>query len=289
VKAFAKNSAKFKTKDILKYLKEFDELYKKRPIKSNIGGMQYPHMFATYYFLKKINPKFVVESGVYKGQSTWLIEKTCPNAKILSIDINLNNLKYKSKKATYSNIDFSKQNFSNIKQKTLIFFDDHQNALERFKQCKKYGFKNIIYEDNYASGLGDNYSFKKILDNAGNIRKITIKDIIKNMKKILKECLKKYFNQNYVPNIDVNQLIWNLKLDNISPNRKHRNFFLKNIDIYKEFPPIFKKEYNRWGELWDNKKYFTEKPILSDDYKEKFSTAYNEAKSYTWICYIKLK
>ena len=88
---------------------------------------------------------------------------------------------------------------------------------------------------------------------------------------------------------DINQLIWNLKLDNISPNKKHRDFFLKNTKIYKEFPPIFKKEFNRWGDLWDNKKYFTEKPILSDYYKDKYPTAYNEAKTYTWICYIKLK
>ena len=289
MKSFTKNSNVFNKKDIIKYLEPFNKLYKKRPIKTNVGGMQYPHMFATYYFLKKINPRFVVESGVHKGQSTWLIEKTLPDAKILSIDINLNNLIYKSKKATYSSIDFSKQNFSKIKKNSLVFFDDHQNALERFKQCKIFGFKNIIYEDNYANGLGDNYSFKKILDNAGNIRKITLKDITKNLKKILKETLKKYFNQNYVPKIDINHLIWNLKLDNISPNKKHRSFFLKNIKIYKEFPPIFKKKYNRWGELWDNKNYSTEKLILSDDYKDKYSDAYNEALTYTWICFIKLK
>ena len=61
--------------------------------------MHYPHMFATYYFLKKINPRFVVESGVHKGQSTWLIEKTLPNSEVLSIDIDLNQREYFSKKS----------------------------------------------------------------------------------------------------------------------------------------------------------------------------------------------
>ena len=84
--------------------------------------MQYPHMFATYCFLKKIKPAHVIESGVFKGQSTWLIEKTLPKAKILSIDIDLSKLKYKSKKEKYSTIDFSKQNIKQISKNSLVFF-----------------------------------------------------------------------------------------------------------------------------------------------------------------------
>ena len=60
--------------------------------------MIFSHMFATYFILRKINPPFVMESGVFKSQSTWLIEKTLPNTKILSIDIDLNQREYISKK-----------------------------------------------------------------------------------------------------------------------------------------------------------------------------------------------
>ena len=67
--------------EIIKYLDEFIELYKERPIKDNSGGMKFPHMFALFFFLKTLRPDFVVESGIFKGQSTWLIEKTLPNAK----------------------------------------------------------------------------------------------------------------------------------------------------------------------------------------------------------------
>ena len=57
---------------------------------------------------KKIKPKFVIESGVWKGQSTWLIEKTLPKAKILALDVKLNKREYisKSKNVIYSNKDF---------------------------------------------------------------------------------------------------------------------------------------------------------------------------------------
>tara|TARA_B100000886_G_C20405912_1_gene484764 strand:+ start:802 stop:1677 length:876 start_codon:yes stop_codon:yes gene_type:complete len=289
MKPFSKNPIKFTKKELFRLLKQFDKLYSKRPIKKNIGGMQYPHMFATYCFLKKIKPAHVIESGVYKGQSTWLIEKTLPKAKIFSIDIDLSKLKYKSKKAKYSTIDFSKQNIKQISKNSLVFFDDHQNSLDRVLQCKKFGIKHLIYEDNYAPGTGDCYSPKKILSNSGNIRKITLKDIIKMTKKILKETLKKYFNQNYVPNININELIWILKLDNITPNIKHKKTLLKNINIYQEFPPVFKTKRTRWNKDWNNENYPTEEPILDISKKDIYPTAYSEAMSYTWISYVKIK
>ena len=105
---FFKKSPIDKSKDIINYLDEFCELYKKRPIRDNSGGTKFPHMFGLFYILKKLNPKFVIESGVWKGQSTWLIEKTLPKAKIFAIDVKLNKREYisKSKNVVYSNTDF---------------------------------------------------------------------------------------------------------------------------------------------------------------------------------------
>ena len=83
--------------EIIKYLDEFIELYKEKPIKDNSGGMKFPHMFGLFFLLKNLKPDFVVESGIYKGQSTWLIERTLPNVDLLSLDPHLNNRKYISK------------------------------------------------------------------------------------------------------------------------------------------------------------------------------------------------
>ena len=94
MKYFFKNIPDWKNDEIIKSLDTFQKIYESRPIKNNIGGMLFPHMFATYFILKKINPPFIIESGVFKGQSTWLIEKTLPDSKILSIDIDLTNREY---------------------------------------------------------------------------------------------------------------------------------------------------------------------------------------------------
>ena len=122
---FKKNHPHWSHESMKEELTRFISLYKNRPIKENLYGMRFPHMFATYFILKKINPKFVIESGVYKGQSTWLIEAALPECKILCLDIDLKQIIYKSKKVTYSELDFKFQDFSNIPEETLVFFDDH--------------------------------------------------------------------------------------------------------------------------------------------------------------------
>jgi len=68
--------------DIKSNLNDFMKLYEKRPIINNGGGMGAPHCFATYFLMKSLNKPFIVESGIWKGQSTWLIEKHLPKCKI---------------------------------------------------------------------------------------------------------------------------------------------------------------------------------------------------------------
>jgi hypothetical protein len=285
---YKKNPPNWSLQSMLDDLKYFDKLYENRPIKNNHGGMRFPHMFAMYYMLKKIKPDFIVESGIFKGQSTWLIEKTLPEAKILSIDIDLNQREYisKSKNVIYSNDDFINHDYSYLPDNSLVFFDDHQNALERIFAAYSFGFRHIIFEDNYPKLQGDCYSLKKIYHGSG----VTYKDM--NVKKILKgsfllfqHYLKKIINKNYTKELFKH----NFYLDDIIPNKNHFKMIDKIINSYYEFPPIFKTQNTRWGDKWDDVNYPTEIPILSLSEKNNFETAFSEAKAYNWICYVQLK
>ena len=164
---FKKNPPRWEKNEILKEVEIFEKLYEQRPIKNNIHGMRFQHMFATYFILKKLKPSFVIESGVFRGQSTWLIENTLPQANILSIDIDLSQRIYISKKAKYSNIDFKDHNFSNLPEDTLVFLDDHVNHYERLKQAKFFNIKKIILEDNYIEEKGDFYTINHAINNKG--------------------------------------------------------------------------------------------------------------------------
>ena len=221
--------------DIINHLDSFLNIYNTRPIKNNNGGMGAPHCFATYFILKHLNMPHIIESGVWKGQSTWLIEKTCPNASLICIEPNMNNIYYKSNRAQYIKKDWITLNLTSTKD-TVCFFDDHQNAVERIKHAVSKGYKHLIFEDNYPTGQGDCVSLKQSFD----------------------------------------------KNDDIAL------FLEEHIEIYYEFPPVFKTEITRWGDKWDN--YPTPSPIFNTlDGNEKYKIFYDDAQNYTWLAYVKLK
>jgi hypothetical protein len=115
--------------DLVRSLEEFADLYSRRPIAVNTGGMKSPHLFAMWFALWTMKPKAVIESGVWKGQGTWFIEQACPDAEIHCLDINLSRVEYRSMRAIYHECDFSFVDWSGLPgEDTLLFFDDHQNA-----------------------------------------------------------------------------------------------------------------------------------------------------------------
>lgn len=248
-------------KDIIESFKIFEEVYQSRPIKNNEGGMKAPHAFASYFMIKALQPKLIIESGVWKGFGTWLFEQACPSAKIICLDINFSNLEYKSKNAEYIKEDFSYIDFETIdKNNTLCFFDDHQNALHRLQQMKWKGFSKAIFEDNYPAKRGDCYSLKKILGNNGFYKEQNIKT---KLKKLIGSEISK----------------------DVKANSTHSLELLKNLKLYYEFPPIFKENFTRWGDAWDPIDYPTKAPLFDNNAIHPFK---KEALDYTWICLVEL-
>ena len=269
---FIKNPPNWSNDEISKELTSFKEFYKNRPIINNIHGMMFPHMFATYFILKKLKPKFVIESGIYKGQSTWLIENTLPECEILSIDIDLSKREYISKKAKYSDLDFKFHDFSKIPSQTLVFFDDHINHLERLQQSQFFNIKNIIFEDNYAANQGDFYTIKHAYQNSGFNHKYSTISKIKTIYLFLIYMFKKIYDKNY--HFPLNKITSRIRDHKFNSN-DFKNIE-KNIDIYYEFPPII------------SDKSYTKEPLLKY-LNTDFEDAKDELKSYNYITYIKLK
>lgn len=146
----------------------FKELYAQRPIKKNHGGMRASHAFLTWFYLRELKPTLIVESGVWRGQGTWLIEQACPDADVLCLDPTFSQLIYKSQRAEYSTTDFSLTNMSAADpEATLCFFDDHQNALTRLQQMRWKGLRWAIFDDNYPPSDGNCYSLKQALSGSG--------------------------------------------------------------------------------------------------------------------------
>ena len=276
----------FNYKSIKEDLEHFREIYKSRPIKNNSGGMLSTHMFYVWFTAKKINPKLIIDSGTYKGQSAWLLKQACPNAEILSFDIFPDSRQHTTKGVEYLPYDFSQHDWRNHSKNSLILFDDHQNAYTRLQQCLWFNIPNIIFEDNYPASQGDCYSLKKIFASSG-----FRSEYFKKGQKInkYKKLFSKFFNKlTGLPN-QMDQFA-SLAIDK---NDIDKYFVGKNLNEYLEYPPLYKTEYTRWKDKWDEDKYPTAEPILGflteDDFKNSLDFYKYECKSYTWICYAKLK
>ncbi len=149
-------------------LEAFQAIYSTRPIKDNSGGMGFNHSFALWKMLRLLKPELVVESGIWKGHSTWLIEIAVPNTKIISFDPDLSMRQYISPNVIYAENDFQYYDWSRENlEHSLIFFDDHQNSYSRILLAYFFGFKKIIFEDNYSINQGDFYSLIHLFSNSG--------------------------------------------------------------------------------------------------------------------------
>ena len=275
---FEKSKPDWSNNDILNELDNFINIYEKRPIKNNKGGMLFPQMFSFFFLLKKLKPELIIESGVYKGQSTWLIENTLPNSEIISLDIDLNKREFISKKALYSNKDFRFHNFSNIPENTLVFFDDHVNHIERIIESKFFNIKHIILEDNNSPGNGDFQTIKQLYNNHIYNHNPGILSLIKTSFFFNKIILKKIFNKSYNAKYDIDKISKRIR-DGNNDEDWFENIN-KIIDCYYEFPPLAKYE-----DLIDLK--FIKKPLF-ENIPEKFKIYLNLNKEYNFLTYIKL-
>ena len=161
---------------------EFAQLFKRRPFAQNIGGMTANHVFAVWFTLRALQPPVVVESGVFRGQGTWLIRQVVPAARVFSIDPRMPPDAWRddSGLTTYINgssyADFGDVTWQTLVPKRakrargLVILDDHMSSVRRVVQAIEAGFGHLWYEDNWKyasrsarSSIGaDCYSFSAV-------------------------------------------------------------------------------------------------------------------------------
>jgi len=156
------------TENLETELQDFIAVYSTRPINDNSGGMGFNHSFAFWRLLRILKPELIVESGIWKGHSTWLIEVALPESRIIAFDIKLSKREYISSRVKYIESDFQFYDWSSEDlEKSLILLDDHQNSFNRILLANFFGMKRMIFEDNYLADNGDFYSLNHIFSKVG--------------------------------------------------------------------------------------------------------------------------
>ena len=136
---------------ILKFIQEFQTIFYKSPVRDLGSGFGFNESLILYCILKKLNPAQVIESGVMRGFTTYIIDKaTSKNCKIFCYDINFDNLVFKSKKAEYFNHDISHNFTKSSNDQTFAFWDDHTSHLDRLKFSLKHKIKYNVFDDDLS-------------------------------------------------------------------------------------------------------------------------------------------
>ncbi|KAG6480869.1 hypothetical protein ZIOFF_057457 [Zingiber officinale] len=99
-------------------------------------GMGFDHSFGLWFMARWLKPDLMIESGAFKGHSTWVLRQAMPETWIISLS-----------PRHPENVDWGsvlmKRGISDLSQ-VLVFFDDHQNELKRLKQALTAGFQHLI-------------------------------------------------------------------------------------------------------------------------------------------------
>ncbi|MEM9213309.1 MAG: hypothetical protein AAGD25_03090 [Cyanobacteria bacterium P01_F01_bin.150] len=134
----------------------FLNIFQNRPdfFKSNIGGSGFDNAFWIFLVSKLLSPSLVIESGVWKGQTSWLFEQACPKAKIHGFDISLSQLVNTTQKVVFHEQDWAEYELQVAGTDTgLCFFDCHISHVKRLKEAFDRGFKFILLDDNVPAHL----------------------------------------------------------------------------------------------------------------------------------------
>ena len=259
-------------------LEQFGSIYDERPVKDNNGGMGAPHLFATWLMAKTLAPQTIIESGIWKGQGTWILEQACPQATIHSLDLNLSKREYFSKTVNYHENDLAEVDWSGLEPATtLVFLDDHQNAYSRLQLCKWYGFRDLIFEDNYLPGKGDFYSLKMIVAGSG-FGKVSGKSSGQEYRSLSAKIGRKIRAMARQFGLSSDPAIPQFSRCNVAPNSCDLKFMRQNLEVYAEFPPVFEK-----------KNFPSPAPLLEVGKKSRYPQMSEDTESYNGICYVRLQ
>ncbi len=151
VKYLRESNLTFKKEEINKYVDKYCDIFQSSPVKDLGSGFGFNEGLFLYCIIRVVNPNLIIESGIMKGFTTYLIDAaSSDNCKLKCYDISFENIQYKSKKAEYFNHDINKNPPDLKNKKVLAFWDDHTSQLDRLKFSIKNKIKFNLFDDDLS-------------------------------------------------------------------------------------------------------------------------------------------
>ncbi len=133
---------------LLSHIEKHEKIFRSKKISSLMDGMGFNNGLILFCLASFLQPKRLIESGVWRGYTTLLLdEATYDESKIYCFDINLDHNEFISKKATYFECDISSVKDVKIDNIDFAFFDDHVSHYDRLLYCVLNNIDAVILDD----------------------------------------------------------------------------------------------------------------------------------------------
>ncbi|WP_457103741.1 hypothetical protein [Methylobacterium sp. P5_C11] len=137
--------------DVRDQVRAFWTLIPTAPVRQRRGGSGFNGALQLYVAMRALKPDFVIESGVFRGLTTWVIRQARPQATIFCHDPDLSGLQYRDARARYSTADWSTADWSMLDPaRTVAFFDDHIAQGRRVVEAQARGLTRLLFDDDAA-------------------------------------------------------------------------------------------------------------------------------------------
>ncbi|AWN40017.1 hypothetical protein [Methylobacterium durans] len=130
---------------------DFWALIPRAPVRQRRGGSGFNGALQLYVAMRALGPRHVIESGVFRGLTTWVIRQACPEAEIHCHDPDLSGLQYRDAQARYATTDWSHTGLRGLDPSaTVAFFDDHVPQARRVVEAEARGLTQLLFDDDAA-------------------------------------------------------------------------------------------------------------------------------------------
>lgn len=131
----------------------FMEIYANRPVVENRGGSGLNDSLWLYVLARVLAPRLIVESGTWRGHSSWLFRQARPDAEIRSFDLEVPaGGRHEEPDVAYSLQDWSESGVGPAEAgESLVFFDDHVSHARRLREASERGFRLVLLDDNFPA------------------------------------------------------------------------------------------------------------------------------------------
>lgn len=133
--------------NLAEIIADFMATYDERPVRDNRGGSGFHNCFWLYLITRIREPTLIVESGVWKGQSSWFLRRAAPGAEIHAFDVSFRRLVYRDPDTHYHERDWGGFDFGSVRGPSLCYFDCHVNQALRIRQAYEKGMRWLVFDD----------------------------------------------------------------------------------------------------------------------------------------------